>query len=77
DYESAPGHAYSVTVQAQAGAATSTQTFTIAVADVAPSTPVDSNAAANTVLEGAANGTTVGITASSSDVNGGTVTYSL
>ncbi|WP_164094611.1 cadherin repeat domain-containing protein, partial [Serratia marcescens] len=53
------------------------QTFTIAVTDVAPSTPVDSNAAANTVAEGAANGSTVGITASSTDVNGPTVTYSL
>src|SRR6185295_16850436 len=40
-------------------------------------TPVDSNAAANTVLEGAANGTAVGVTASSTDVNGGAVTYSL
>src|SRR5207237_4787798 len=45
--------------------------------DVAPSTPVDSNAAANTVAEGAANGSTVGVTASSTDVNGPAVTYSL
>ena len=45
--------------------------------DVAPSTPVDSDAAANTVAEGAANGSTVGVTASSTDVNGPAVTYSL
>src|SRR5207248_2917987 len=45
--------------------------------DHAPTAAVDSNLAANTVAEGAANGTTVGITASSSDVNGGTLTYSL
>ena len=45
--------------------------------DVAPSTPVDSNAGANTVAEGAADGSTVGITASSTDINGPGVTYSL
>ena len=45
--------------------------------DVAPSTPVDSDAATNTVAEGAAAGTTVGVTASSSDINGPAVTYSL
>ena len=78
DYEtSGGGHSYTVTVQAQAGAQTTSQTFTIGVTDVAPSTPVDSNAAANTVVEGAANGSTVGITASSTDVNGPAVTYSL
>jgi hypothetical protein len=55
----------------------SEQTFTISVNDVAPSTPVDSNAGANTVLEGAANGTAVGVTASSTDVNGPGVTWSL
>ena len=77
DYESAPGHAYTITAQASDGTLTSSQTFTIAVTDVAPSTPTDSNAAANTVAEGAANGTTVGVTASSTDVNGGAVTYSL
>ncbi|WP_163602640.1 cadherin repeat domain-containing protein, partial [Klebsiella pneumoniae] len=49
----------------------------IAVTDVAPSTPVDSNAAANTVAEGAVVGSIVGITASSTAVNGPAVTYSL
>ena len=71
------GHAYSITVQASDGTLTSSQTFTIGVTDVAPSTPTDSDAAANTVVEGAANGSTVGITASSTDVNGPAVTYSL
>ena len=59
------------------GTLSSSQTFTIAVTDVAPATPVDSDAAANTVAEGAANGPTVGVTASSTDVNGPAVTYSL
>jgi hypothetical protein len=78
DFESAPGHAYTITTQASNGfSRPTTQTFTISVNDVAPSAPVDSNAAANSVLEGAANGTTVGVTASSTDVSGGAVTYSL
>lgn len=78
DFESSPGHVYSITVVAtKNNNFSSEQTFTISVNDLAPSTPVDSNAAANTVLEGAANGTAVGITASSTDVNGGTVTWSL
>ena len=78
DFESAPGHAYTITVLAtKNNTFSSEQTFTISVNDVAPSTPVDSNAAANTVLEGAAAGTAVGITASSSDVNGPAVTWSL
>ena len=43
----------------------------------APSTPVDSDASANTIAEKAATGTTVGLTASSSDLSGVTLTYSL
>ncbi len=39
DYESAPGHAYTITAQASDGTLTSSQTFTIGVTDVAPSTP--------------------------------------
>ena len=77
DYETAPGHAYSVTAQASDGTLASSQTFTIAVTDVAPSTPVDFNPATNTVAEGAAAGTAIGITVSSTDVNGPAVTYSL
>src|SRR5436190_345782 len=37
----------------------------------------DGNNATNTVSEGASNGDLVGITATSSDVNGGTVTFTL
>jgi hypothetical protein len=77
NFETAPGHAYTVTAQASDGTLTNSQTFTIAVTDVAPTAPVDSNGATNTVAEGAANGSTVGITASSTDVNGPGVTYSL
>ena len=56
---------------------TTSQTFTIDVTNVAPTAPTDSNATANTVVEGAAANTLVGITASSTDVNGPAVTYSL
>ena len=57
DYESSPGHAIPVTVQASDGTLTSSQTFTINVGDVALTTPVDTNGAANSVAEGAAAGT--------------------
>ncbi|MDN5000401.1 cadherin domain-containing protein [Bradyrhizobium sp. GCM10027634] len=77
DFESAPGHAYTISVKASDGFLTSTQSFTIHVTDVAPSTPVDSNAAANHVAEGAAINTLVGITASSTDINGGAVTFAI
>lgn len=78
DYETAAGHAYTITARASDGTLfSSTQTFTIGVSDVAPSTPTDSNSAANTVAEGAANGSTVGLTASSVDPNGPATTYSL
>jgi hypothetical protein len=79
DYESAPGNAYSITVQADDGlGGTSSQTFSIAVTDVAPSVPADTDGATGgSVSEGASNGATVGITASSLDVNGGTVTFAL
>ncbi|WP_018898978.1 cadherin domain-containing protein [Rhizobium sp. 2MFCol3.1] len=76
DYETATSHSIVVKASDPSGAFT-TQTFTIDVGNVAPSTPTDTSSAANTVLEGAANGTLVGITASATDVNGGTVTYSL
>src|SRR5882672_511862 len=77
DFESAPGHTLTITVQATDGIFFSQQNFVIGVDDVAPSAPVDSNVSANTVAENAANGTVVGVTASSTDVNGGTVTYSI
>jgi hypothetical protein len=75
DYETATSH--SITVQASDGTATSSQNFTITVSNAAPATPTDGDSAANSVVEGASNGTAVGITASAADPSGGTVTYSL
>jgi large repetitive protein len=78
DFEtSGASHSYSVTVVAHDGAQTASQAFTINVGDVGATAPVDSNGAANTVAEGAANGTAVGITLSSTEPNGPPVTYSL
>ena len=77
DFETAPGHAYTITVNSNDGFISSTQNFTIAVTDVAPTAPVDSNAAANAVAEGAPADTLVGVTAFSTDINGPAVTYSL
>src|SRR5207253_2180146 len=77
-YESGAGRQDSITVVASDGTLTSSQSFTIGVTDVAPSQPTDSVApAGGTVSEGAATGDLVAITAASSDVNGGTVTFSL
>ncbi len=76
DYETTSSHL--ITVQASDGAGgTSSQSFTIAVTNVNPSTPTDADAAANSVAEGAANGATVAVTASSTDPNGPAVTFSL
>ncbi|WP_210168328.1 beta strand repeat-containing protein [Bradyrhizobium pachyrhizi] len=77
DYESPAGHAYTVTAQASDGLLTSSQTFTIAVTDVAPSTPVDADAGVNRVAVNAPVGAGTSVTASSTDVNGPAVTYSL
>ncbi|MGF9562975.1 VCBS domain-containing protein [Neorhizobium sp. JUb45] len=76
NYESAQSHQITVKAADTSGAFT-TQTFTIAVTNVAPTLPVDGNGSANSVEENAQNGTLVGITASSMDVSGGAVTYSL
>ncbi|GAA0655064.1 Ig-like domain-containing protein [Rheinheimera tangshanensis] len=51
-------------------------TVTVTAVNDAPSTPVDANGASDTVVENATNGTTVGITASSTDPDG-SVSYSL
>src|SRR5262249_37710533 len=77
DYESASGHAYSVTVGVSDGTLTRSQHFTIDVTDAAPSQPVDSDNAANSIAENAVSGATVGVTASSLDPAGGTVHYTL
>ena len=81
DYETATSH--SITVKATSSdTSESTTTFTIAVTDVDEfdvTTPIDSNAATNTIAEDATTGSTVGITANATDPDGSnnTVTYSL
>ncbi len=77
------GNVRTITIQAQsADGSTSIQSFTIAINDLnefAVSPITDTNAAANFVVEGAAIGTTVGITASAVDLDAtnDSVTYSL
>ena len=81
DYETATSH--SITDKATSSdTSESTTTFTIAVTDVDEfdvTTPIDSNAATNTIAEDATTGSTVGITANATDPDGSnnTVTYSL
>ena len=76
DFETTP--TFNLTVQVEDPAsATATGTITIDLTNVNPSTPVDEDGSANTVAEEAANGTTVGLTASSTDPNGPALTYSL
>src|SRR6202035_608352 len=78
DYETAPGHAYSITVQSSDGALTNSSSFTIAVTDPSLPAPVDTNANANSVAEGAAAGTAVGLTAfASTAATDPAATYSL
>lgn len=71
---------YSVMLQGQNGAgltAFSPSGFFRVATNIPPAVPSDTNTLANSIPEGAINGTTVGITAVSSDPNGDTVTYSL
>src|SRR5690606_16339433 len=77
DYESSGG-SYTITVRGTGGGAAGNldQNYTITVQNAAPSVPTDSNSAANSVNENVTSGTAVGITASSSDPKGGTITYS-
>lgn len=75
DFESATSHV--ITVQASDGTNSTTQDFTIAVTNVAPAAPIDGDAAPDVVSEGITNGDPVGIDADSSDVHGGTITFSL
>src|SRR5690606_27873771 len=69
---------YTVTVVAIDGYGNAVaETYNVGVTDVAIPTPVDSNGASGgSVAEGAANGATVGITASATD-GAGPTTYSL
>ena len=78
DFE-ASGGSYCVTIRATDGdGAFVDQGFTVTVNDVAPTQPVDAAApTGGTVQEGAPNTTAVGITAFSTDVNGGTPTYTI
>src|SRR5262249_13752305 len=55
----------------------SSATMTVNVALVPPTAPIDSDSTVNSVVEGAASGTAVGITAQSTDTMGRTLTYSL
>jgi hypothetical protein len=78
DFEtSGLSHTYTVSVKASLLFLSVTLPFTIIVGNVAPSTPTDTDADANLVLEGAAIGTLAQIDASSTDPNGPPVTYSL
>ena len=78
DFEGSGG-SYAITIRATDGAGAFTdQGFSVTVNDVAPTQPVDAAApTGGTVQEGAPNGTAVGIDATSTDVNGGTVTYTI
>ncbi|MDB5516978.1 MAG: hypothetical protein JWQ17_3736, partial [Tardiphaga sp.] len=75
DFETATAH--QITISASDGTLATTQNFTIAVVDVPPTPAIDTNAAVDTVVEGASNGTVVGVTAFATDIHGGKVTYSL
>jgi Ca2+-binding RTX toxin-like protein len=79
DFEAAASHDITVRATDSSGL-TQDQDFTIDLADVneAPSSIADADTAENAVVEHAANGTVVGITASGSDPDSGdTLTYSL
>jgi len=81
NFEATTSHTITV-LSASSDGTSSTQTFTINLSDVnefAVGAATDVNGAANSVAENAANGTTVGITASASDADGSTnaITYSL
>ncbi|HBH51207.1 MAG TPA: hypothetical protein DDY91_04870, partial [Planctomycetaceae bacterium] len=59
------------------GGLSSDKQFTITVTDVLPTAPIDTNATVNAVPEGAAAGTSVGITLLSTDPNGTVTTFEL
>ena len=73
--DSAPSQDYSVTVKATGGSVSASQTFAITVNNVAPTTPADSDGAANTVAEGATDGAAVGLTLTATDPGGATFTW--
>ncbi|MES2298714.1 MAG: cadherin domain-containing protein [Pseudomonadota bacterium] len=81
DYEGATSHQVTIVATSANGAEPTSSSFTIAVANVDdnPTSQVfDANDASDTVLENAAIGTVVGITASAADLDGGaSVSYAL
>jgi hypothetical protein len=84
DYESAPGNAYTVTVVASDGSTTNSNDFIITVGDVAPTQPVDQDGSGDNLPTSqgriginAALNSNVGITAFSTDVDGGALTYAI
>ena len=77
NYETAPGHAYSITVEASDGeGGTATQSFSIDVTDVAPSATADIYNGPNSVDEDQPLNiaAAAGVLANDSDVNGGPFT---
>jgi hypothetical protein len=68
---------YNVSIAFSDGTTTVVQNHVISLQNADPSAPVDVNTGSNSVLEHAAAGTTVGITAQSADANGGTLSYAL
>ena len=82
NYESATSHTLTISVSDGTNANTVTRDVTISVTDVDEfdaAAPADSNNDANTVAENAANGATVGLTASTSDADGSNnaITYAI
>jgi hypothetical protein len=80
DFETSPGHAYTITVQASDGIFTTSQNFTIGVADVNDNAPVFTSGTSASTPENVATTTPV-YTAHATDADGtpanNTVTYSL
>ncbi len=69
---------YNVQVTASDGnGGTTTQDIAVTVTNLAPSTPIDGDPAGSTIIVNSPNGTAVGITATSTDPAGGTVTFTL
>jgi hypothetical protein len=81
DFETTPSFALTVQVTDNAPSpmrASNTVTISLTNVNEAPAVPVDIDPTANAVAENSANGTAVGITASSTDLDAGaTLTYSL
>lgn len=75
DFESATSHL--ITIEASDQVEVTTQDFTIVVTNAPPSVPVDGDNAVDAISEGVMTGDSVGITAVSNDVHGGSVTFSL